>query len=97
MSSKLSLIIQKSTVTFGKVFSYFGEKRRKKDAINEKQDKNSIAVLSKCYYCEGTGSIRSPKSLEDNLPSRFGSLNTNPMVTCPLCKGTGYINTPSPQ
>jgi hypothetical protein len=83
-------IVRKLMSAIKTIFSYFNKKYYKTDVV----EKNPIFALSKCNYCEGTGSARCKGWIEEYLPSRLGNLNAIHITVCPLCKGTGHVKVP---
>ena len=55
--------------------------------------------LRKCYYCNGTGLVEDSPTVDRVMSSRLGDFSNlgwgsdGPLSACPVCKGTGRIET----
>ena len=80
-------------------YKYPERKENTKAAETGKSDPFQHISLRKCYYCNGTGLARGSFEIKDRIPLRFGDLgslgNSSDAFfsTCPVCKGTGHIET----
>jgi len=95
VKNKLVAILQELTEI---VKLFFGPncEQPKTKSVRERQEGKFRSPLYRCHYCKGTGWVHGSSGLEEYLPSKFGNwggADSIPYSACPVCKGTGHIET----
>ncbi len=64
-----------------------------KELESSRKDKN-LNSLAKCYKCHGAGTVNNTVMFGEKI-SRYGGwdgVSSNLFSTCPVCKGTGLLD-----